>query len=180
MGKYIAVEIERCMGCKSCEIACAVEHSSSKDIQSIVKDGEKPGSRVNVEAYGLKAVPVNCNHCDEPACLVACPTGAIYREQDGGPVLFDNERCIGCKMCVQACPFGVITVRSDGRGVLKCDLCIERLADGREPACVTACPTKALRFIEEKESNKMKRLKAAAQMVMAAQAAGEEMNKSEI
>jgi Fe-S-cluster-containing dehydrogenase component len=79
----------------------------------------------------------------------------------------DEERCIGCKMCVQACPFGVITVSVNGTTVLKCDLCAERLAKGEQPACVYACPTKALTFDDAEESNREKRRRAAALIVEA-------------
>lgn len=170
MAKIIVVDVEKCMGCRSCEFACAVAHSSAKDINTIVIKGERPGYRINIEAYGRNAVPIHCNHCEEAACMLACPTGAIYREGDKGPVLFKPERCISCRMCVQACPFGVITISPEGKGVLKCDLCIDRLAKGQEPACVISCPTGALRFIEEEEANKEKRQKTAERIVMAQQA----------
>ena len=169
----VLVDPSQCMGCRSCEIACAVAHSESKDLLRAVCSGEKPGYRINVEAYGRMAVPVHCKHCEEAACVLACPTGAVHREGPNGPVLFDEARCIGCKMCVQACPFGVITVSPDGKGVLKCDLCVERLARGQEPACVYACPTGALVFGVEEEVSRAKRRKTAKQMVLA-QAAGEE------
>ena len=167
--KTIVIRVDRCLGCKSCEIACAVAHSKSKDLAAVIRSGEKPGYRVTIEHYGPAAVPVHCNHCDEPACLLACPTGTIYRKGEKEPVLMDNTRCIGCKMCVQACPFGVITMNPSGKGVIKCDLCIERLAQGQEPACVAACPTKALVFIEEKEANRDKRRKVAEKLAMAQQ-----------
>jgi carbon-monoxide dehydrogenase iron sulfur subunit len=165
MAKSIEVDIELCMGCKSCELECAIAHSRSKDLATTVKNEEKPGYRINVESYGKKAIPVNCKHCDEPACVFACPTGAVYRDKDGEPVIVDPERCIGCKMCVQACPFGVITMNSEGKGVLKCDLCIDRLEKGLEPACVSACPTKALVYTDEEESNRAKRKKVAMRLV---------------
>ena len=165
MAKVIEVNIDRCMACKACEIACAIEHSSSKDMQQIVAEGERPGYRINVEAYGKKAVPINCKHCEEPACVSACPTGAVHRDKEGEPVTVDQERCIGCHMCVMACPFGVITVNTYGKGVLKCDMCIERLEQGEEPACVHACPTGALEFLDEKDANRKKRMKVAEQMV---------------
>jgi carbon-monoxide dehydrogenase iron sulfur subunit len=165
MHNRIIVKIERCMGCHTCEIACAIAHSSSKDLITMVREGENPGYRVNVEAYTGKAVPINCQHCDEPACVMACPTGAIHRAGEGGPVLYDRERCIGCRLCVQACPFGVITVSPDGKRVLKCDLCVERLAQHKLPACVSACPTGALEFADSEASNREKRKKLAEQMV---------------
>ena len=165
MKGMIVVQVEKCLGCKSCELACAVAHSSTKDLNSLVGSLERPGYRVHVEVYARKAVPVQCNHCEDAPCMLACPTGAIYREEEKGPVLFDNARCIGCKMCVQACPFGVITMKLDGKGVLKCDLCVERLAEGQEPACVAACPTNALVFDTEEQVNRAKRQKTAKWLV---------------
>ena len=170
MDKRITVRIERCMGCHTCELHCGIAHSVTKELISIVQSGEKPGNRVTVEAYGGAAIPVTCNHCEEAACLMVCPTGAIHRAGAGGPVLYDAERCIGCRMCIQACPFGVITISPDGKRVLKCDLCIERLAKHQEPACVASCPTHALVFTDEEEANRSKRQRVAEQMV-AAQAA---------
>ena len=157
------------MGCHSCEFACAVAHSATKDPYAIIRVGERPGSRVFVEAYRGKAIPVHCNHCEEAACVLACPTGAVHRKEEKGPVLVDVTRCIGCRMCVQACPFGVMTLSSDGKGALKCDLCTERLAEGIEPACVMACPTKAVVFSSEEEANRAKRRKAAYMIVSAQQ-----------
>ena len=163
----IIINVGKCLGCKSCELACAIAHSSLKDLNSLSGFAEKPGYRIHVVAYEHKAVPVHCNHCDDAPCMLACPTGAIYREGEKGPVLLDNARCIGCKMCVQACPFGVITIKLDGKGVLKCDLCIERLNEGQDPACVVACPTNALIFSDEKQVNYAKRLKTAGLLVSA-------------
>jgi len=165
----VAVNPSRCMGCRSCELACAVAHSVAKELHSLVRSGERPGYRVNVEAYERMAVPVHCNHCEDAACVVACPTGSVYRDAETGLVLHKSARCIGCKMCVQACPFGVIAMSGNGKGVLKCDLCIERLAVNQEPACVESCPTRALVFAGEEESNRAKRMKAAERMAMALQ-----------
>ena len=168
MAKRITIRIEKCLGCHTCELACAIAHSESKDIEAMMLAGEKPGYRIHVESYGPRSIPLNCQHCEEPACALACPTGAVHRK----PVLFDEERCIGCSMCVQACPFGAITMSSQGKGILKCDLCIQRLAQGLEPACVSSCPTHALVFEEERKSTGDKR-KLAAQRLAAAQEAGE-------
>jgi len=155
------------MGCRSCELACALAHSAAEDLASLVASDERPGHSISVEACGKQAVPVHCNHCEDAPCVLACPTGAMHREKPDGPVTLDTAKCIGCSMCVQACPFGVLTVRRGGRGVLKCDLCIERLAKGLEPACVAACPTKALVFCEEEEVVKTKRRQAAERLVSA-------------
>ena len=170
MGKRITVVVERCMGCHTCEIACAIEHSESRDLDTIVLSGERPGYRINVEAVGERPVPVSCQHCDEAACLLACPTGAITRLSAGAPVLVDRDRCIGCTMCVQACPFGMMSMGPDGKGALKCDLCVRRQAEHQEPACVASCPTKALRFEEHESANRNKRLVTAQRMTAALEA----------
>jgi carbon-monoxide dehydrogenase iron sulfur subunit len=169
MKDVVSIRLERCLGCKSCEIACAVAHSCAGELMALIRSGEKPKSRVIVEAYGQKAVPIHCNHCEEAVCVLVCPTGAVYRKSKADPVLVDGARCIGCRMCVQACPFGVIAMNPEGKGVLKCDLCVERLNQGKEPACVVSCPTKALVFGDEKKAGRAKRQRAAAQMAEAAE-----------
>lgn len=166
--RRITATISRCLGCHTCEMACAMAHSESKNFEMMVLNGEKPGYRINVEHLGATPVPVNCQHCEEPACALACPTGAVKRLAPGKPVLVDSKRCIGCTMCVQACPFGMMMMTMDGKSALKCDLCIERLAKNQLPACVSSCPTKTLHFEEEEQSNSEKR-QAAAQRIAAAQ-----------
>lgn len=165
------------MGCHSCEIACAVAHGSTEDIVSLIMNGEKPGHRIYVESFQDRAVPVPCNHCEEAACALACPTGACHRESEGAPVIVDNDKCIGCKMCVQACPFGMMAVDAEGKGVFKCDLCIHRQAEGKQPACVDACPTHALSFEEEQVVNRSKRRQVALRMVKAQEAGEEELGE---
>ena len=194
MSKKITVRIERCMGCHTCELACAIAHSSvaqkvggeagkatadpviaaaDSAIVAIAAAGEKPGYRIHVEHYGPKAIPLSCQHCEEAACVLACPTGAVRRLAPGKPVLLEEARCIGCSMCVQACPFGVMAMRPGGKVAFKCDLCITRLARGLQTACVSSCPTRALSLEEEVRDNKQKR-QAAVQRMAEAQAAGAE------
>jgi len=171
-GKIVVCRIERCLGCHSCEIACAVEHSVSKDLLGALAEEAPPQRRVRVEAGATGGLPLQCRHCEGAPCIAVCPSGALDRREDQGPVLLDSERCIGCKMCLMVCPFGVIDVSRDGKVVVKCDLCVERVAAGEEPACVSACPTKALVFITVEEYNKRKR-RSAAEMLQAAQETGE-------
>ena len=87
--------------------------------------------------------------------------GALGRLDPEAPVLVDQGKCIGCEFCVQVCPFGVIRVASDGKAIIKCDLCVSRLAQGLEPACVASCPVRALAFEETKEEAARKRLQTA-------------------
>ena len=191
MSKKITVRIERCMGCHTCELSCAIAHSSAAQkvggeatadpviaaadsaIVAIAAAGEKPGYRIHVEHYGPKAIPLSCQPCEEAACVLACPTGAVRRLAPGKPVLLEEARCIGCSMCVQACPFGVMAMRPGGKVAFKCDLCITRLAKGFQPACVSSCPTRALSLEDEPASNRDKR-RAAVQRMAAAQEAGAE------
>ena len=148
MGKAISVNIERCLACRSCEIACALVHSESKVLEGAVAECPRPRSRVKVEGAGEFAVPMQCRHCEDAPCVTVCPTSAIHRHNQNDPVLIDAAKCIGCNYCLTVCPFGVIDVSADGKAVAKCDLCIERTKAGEEPACVIGCPTGALKFEE--------------------------------
>ena len=146
--KAIIINIEKCLACKSCEIACAVAHSESRVLEEAITEWPKPQRRVTVEATGEFGVPMQCRHCEDAPCITVCPTQAIYRQQAEGPVLINPDLCIGCKFCLVVCPFGVIDVSRDGKAVTKCDLCIVRTEAGQQPACVESCPTGALQFCE--------------------------------
>ncbi len=169
MGKAIMINIDKCLACKSCEIACAVAHSNSGVLEEAVAEQPKPQKRVTVEAAGELAVPMQCRHCEDAPCIAVCPTAAIHRPEVDGPVLIEKDKCIGCRYCIVVCPFGVIDVSSDGKAVTKCDLCIERTKVGREPACVEACPTKALELVDEKDWAASKRQLAARELALSAQ-----------
>ncbi|ACV63141.1 4Fe-4S ferredoxin iron-sulfur binding domain protein [Desulfofarcimen acetoxidans DSM 771] len=154
--KEIMVNIERCLSCHSCELACAVAHSSGKTLFSAVSETPKPLKRIFVHSSGTKNVPVSCRHCEEAPCIDACIAGAMHRTADG---TVTNEGgsgvCTGCWMCVMVCPYGVIRSRQTARVAVKCDRnCLNR--EG-VPACVQACPTGALQFIEVDEFSIQKR-----------------------
>lgn len=153
----IFIDMERCQGCKSCEIACAVEHSKSKSLFQAVLEEPRPQTRVQVEPVGQLSAPLQCRHCEDAPCVTVCPTKALEKQGVEGPVLVREELCIGCKWCILVCPFGVIGLSREGKVIIKCDLCFGR-EDGL--ACVEACPTKALRFITVAELNKETRRKA--------------------
>jgi carbon-monoxide dehydrogenase iron sulfur subunit len=162
--KAIVVNIEKCLACKSCEIACALVHSKSKVLEEAVAESPKPQRMVTVEAADEFAVPIQCRHCEAPPCIEICPTGAIQRQNKESPVTVDQDLCIGCKLCMLICPFGVLQIGPEGRAIIKCDMCLERLEKGQEPACVEACPTKAMKLVSLKEFTKPKRAAASKQL----------------
>ena len=160
MDKTIVVNIEKCLACKSCELACALVHSKSGTLEDAVVEFPKPQRMVTVEPAGEGGVPIQCRHCEAPPCIEICPTGAIRRENEQAPVMIDTEMCIGCKLCMLICPFGVLQIGTEGRAVIKCDMCLERLEKGRQPACVEACPTRALKLVSLEQLTQAKRRQA--------------------
>ncbi|GAB6076662.1 hypothetical protein JCM12825_15400 [Desulfurobacterium crinifex] len=142
----IYIDPKKCMGCRSCEIACAVEHSVNKTLFKAISEKPIPKPRLKVVVADSSKVPLRCQHCEDAPCIKVCPTKAIKKSEDGFVILNANK-CVGCLMCVRACcQSGHLKYEPEYKIVLKCDLCIERLREGREPACVEACPTKALKF----------------------------------
>lgn len=141
--KEILVRAENCLGCKSCELACAVAHSESQDLYRAIWESPRPQKRVFVEGDGVYNFPLQCRQCTDRPCVHACMAGAMYLDEATGLVQMDRTRCVGCWMCVMVCPFGVIAQGADHRAA-KCDRCRDR---NYQPACVEACPTKALQFV---------------------------------
>jgi len=131
---------------------------------------------VPLEQFGI---PLQCRHCEDAPCVAVCPTGAIHRVEDGGLVLLDTERCIGCKFCMLVCPFGVIDLSRDGRAVIKCDRCLERTEKGGEPACVAGCPTGALQFRDIEEWLAERRREAADRIIAAGARAGQDVENED-
>ncbi len=104
MKGLIVVDVKKCLGCRSCEIGCAVEHSKSKQLFSAVFEKPLPQSRVVVESYGGTNLPLQCRHCEDPPCVKVCPTQAVTKQDVGEAVLIDDALCIGCKCCILVCP----------------------------------------------------------------------------
>jgi len=135
----IYVKADRCMGCKSCEIACAVQHSEGKTLFSALLETPAPMKRLFVETAESVKMPILCRHCEDAPCLNACISGCLYKDENGY-IRRKKERCIGCWTCLMVCPFGVITRDANKHLAVKCDRCHKLDV----PACVIACPTKAL------------------------------------
>jgi carbon-monoxide dehydrogenase iron sulfur subunit len=165
------VDVAKCLACRSCEFACAVEHSQSRTVLGAVREDPPPEARVSLMAVGDLAIPLQCRHCEDAPCVSICPTNALDKQGPEGPVLIDPDRCIGCKFCVAVCPFGVIVLSRDGKAALKCDLCVDRLAEDEDPACVHACHSGALQFREVAEWVEARRREAAERVATSAEQA---------
>ena len=138
MNQFILADPEKCIGCRTCEVACMMSHQSSATPVAFT-------SRIRVVKGCTFTTAVGCHQCEDAPCANVCPTGAIHRA--AGAWLVKQSRCSGCKSCMVACPFGAMQVRvvEDRVQALKCDLCAHREGG---PACVEACPTHALRCID--------------------------------
>ena len=136
----IYCDITKCIACRACELACAVEHSKSKNLNDALKEENKPKKRVMVSVVGDRRVSIHCQHCEEAPCVTACMSGALSKDEKTGATLQDNEKCVGCWMCIMACPFGAVVRDIESHIAVKCDLCPDR----DDYACVVACPTGAL------------------------------------
>jgi formate dehydrogenase iron-sulfur subunit len=150
----ILVDVTRCTGCEQCVDAC-IEKNGSDPLKAqvdraTVKDGLSENRLLSLrEVASGRFARMSCMHCLDPSCVSACLVGAITKTPQG-PVVYDQDKCIGCRYCMLACPFQVPRYEWDEvvPFVKKCDMCAERQADGLQPACVDACPGGALRFGE--------------------------------
>jgi carbon-monoxide dehydrogenase iron sulfur subunit len=158
--KQIFVRLDRCLGCRSCEMACAVEHSSSKNLFLAVSEKPVPRKRLYVELAEGHKIPLTCRHCEDAPCVEVCPTGATSKDPITGIVTKDPEKCVGCWMCTMVCKNGVIGQQRERRIAVKCDLCPDR----DTPACVNACPSKTLIYAEEEEFARLLRKEAASKV----------------
>lgn len=136
--------MQRCIGCGACQIAC-------KDKFDIQVAGPRPRRVDNFESgdfpnCSMFTTSIACNHCDNPACTEACPTGAMFKREGDGLVLHDDDVCIGCGSCVAACPYGAPQLLEDRGYVIKCDTCQALREAGQNPICVGSCAQRALDF----------------------------------
>ena len=172
MNRFIIADASKCIGCRTCEVACVVSHQEEQDCAALTPQSFLP--RIHVIKGMDVSTATACRQCEDAPCANVCPNGAIIR--DKGFIHVMQERCIGCKTCVVACPYGAMevvtkpifrqngaamTATSDKAEAHKCDLCHAR-AGG--PACMEICPTKALYAIDRnhlQEMNAEKRRRAA-------------------
>ncbi|HWR40503.1 MAG TPA: 4Fe-4S dicluster domain-containing protein [Patescibacteria group bacterium] len=147
MIREIMVRPERCLGCHSCEMACAIAHTPAKNLAGALLAGQRGLKQIYVEQVDNFKAPVVCRHCDDAPCIAVCATHSLHRTEDGLVTNEDRqEQCLGCWMCAIACPFGMIRQDAPKRRALKCDR--QCLDDKDIPACVGACPTSALVYTD--------------------------------
>lgn len=161
MSKGILIDTTRCIGCRSCQVACK-SWNCLPGLPSVFSEtGTNPRylsgntfTRIifleTVNREGMlewNFVKRQCMHCNEPACASVCPVGALIKREDG-PVVYDDSRCIGCRYCMMACPFQIPKFQWESKSPLirKCTFCADRIDIGLMPACAATCPTQALLF----------------------------------
>lgn len=132
-----------CTGCKACQIACKDKNDTEVGILYRKVYAFEGGTFPDVWGHYLS---LGCNHCKDPKCVKNCPTGALYKREKDGLVVQDHQKCIGCKMCVWSCPYERPQyIEKEGK-VGKCNGCADLVDKGQNPACVDACPMRAIEF----------------------------------
>ena len=164
----IVIDKTRCIGCQTCSYACKMQNNVPSGMRwnRVITEGceIEDGALGAFPNLSRSYLPIACQHCENPACLHVCPTGATYKDESGR-VLIDYSRCIGCRTCMAACPYnarsfnwnepvrdpdfnwGDKDVPVRGKGVVeKCTMCKERTDRGQVPQCVNCCPVRARHF----------------------------------
>ncbi len=134
------IDNRKCIGCHACTTACKSEHDVPIGVnRTYVKQVEKGIFPNTKRTFSV----MRCNHCTDAPCVEICPVEALFTREDG-IVDFDNNRCIGCKSCMQACPYDALYINPDNNTAAKCNYCAHRVEVGRAPSCVEVCPEHAI------------------------------------
>src|SRR4030042_1308113 len=162
MSKAVLYDANKCIGCRACQIACkqwnelpAEATTNSGTLENPPKLSAHTFTKIRFTEteydgeFHFVFTKLQCMHCEHPACATACPVAALQKTKNG-PVIYDDNRCIGCRYCQVACPFGIPNFEGDEPmpWIRKCTFCADRQGAGLKPACVTTCPTGALKFGE--------------------------------
>lgn len=137
-----------CNGCKACQIACKDKHDTPigvnwRRVVEYTGGGWRTDGDVETTNVFSYYTSIACNHCEDAVCMRVCPTTAMSRRDDG-TVWVDDSKCVGCRYCEWACPYSAPQFNAQTGHMSKCDLCHDYRQTGQEPACVAACPTRAL------------------------------------
>ncbi len=152
----VLCDTTRCIGCRSCEVACSKANGNfvpdvktDNALEKVRDTTDKQFTVVNryKTSKGDVFVKKQCMHCWQPACAAACLVNAMYKTKEG-PVTWNGDKCMGCRFCMVSCPFDIPKAEylSWNPRIMKCSMCYERLKEGKKPACVEACPTDTLMF----------------------------------
>ena len=143
--KAFLVNADRCIGCYTCAMACKSYNGLESDVawRQIYPLAENHFPYDDRAFYSLA-----CNHCAAPVCEAVCPTGAHKKRRNDGIVIHDQDACIGCTNCIRACPFGAPKYNKKLKKAEKCSLCHHRLDAGLAPACIQACPVRAIELVD--------------------------------
>lgn len=144
----------KCNGCKACHITCkdkfdAADGVIPRRVYEYVGGGFQQGENntVTCSTFGYY-ISISCNHCDNPVCVKACPTGAMHKRREDGFVVVAEELCIGCGSCARACPYDAPQLDYSRNIMVKCNGCYDLVQQGKKPLCVAGCTQKALKFDE--------------------------------
>lgn len=134
-----------CIGCTACTEACRDVNKVPDGVSRLKIERSKPiGEYPNIE---YRFTRNSCQHCENAPCVYVCPTGAAYKDEKTGIVDVHHDKCVGCGYCLAACPYQVRFFHPEHKSADKCNFCRDtNLAEGKQPACVESCPTKALTF----------------------------------
>ena len=167
----MGIQVDKCIGCGRCIEACKEENNVPREpffyrtwveryiirkkgevtVQNIDRGATTAESVTEKDVLRSFFVPKLCNQCDNPPCVQVCPVGATFKTEDG-VVLVDEDRCIGCRYCIQACPYGARYLHPEKSTADKCTFCYHRITKGMLPACVEVCPTQARIFGDVRSS----------------------------
>ncbi|MDO6620919.1 4Fe-4S dicluster domain-containing protein [Pseudomonadota bacterium] len=143
-------DTRKCVGCRKCHRVCNKKFDVEKSVSTrrVYKYGDERiptalSKQPNISTYYLS---VSCNHCSEPVCVLACPTGAMHKRAKDGLVHVAQETCVGCGSCARACPYEAPQLDPTRKVMVKCDGCFELIEQQSLPLCVDACPKGALDF----------------------------------
>ena len=142
------VDMQRCIGCKACEMACAECETNGQETLIHVNYVQR--------AETIQTTVQVCMHCEDPVCANVCPANAISKDEFGIVHTANTERCIGCSNCVVACPFGVPKKVEEYDLMMKCTMCYDRTSVGKKPMCATVCPSGALFYGTREEIREMR------------------------
>ncbi len=166
----MVIDLRKCISCHTCTIACKVENGTRPGIFWNLVIDQEVGSYPSVRR---QFIPRPCMHCKNAPCVEICPTRASYKREDG-IILIDSDKCVGCKQCMVACPYGARYLNRHKTGyfksvlspneeltyqpravgtVEKCNLCVDKIEQGLDPVCVTACPMEARTFGDLEDSS---------------------------